>query len=187
MRVQGKRSEQIGKIVNVINDIANQTNLLALNAAIEAARAGEHGRGFAVVAGEVRQLAERTTKATKEIGGMISGIQEDTLKAVHAIDSEAHDVKMGVDAASKAGTSLKEIIDAAEQVGGMILQIATAATEQSTTAQEVSHTVQEIARITTESTEHTEQTAAACKDLSNLADQLRQLVKQFKVAGSRVR
>jgi methyl-accepting chemotaxis protein len=180
----GKRSEEIDKIINVINGIANQTNLLALNAAIEAARAGEHGRGFAVVAGEVRQLAERTTQATKEIGGMISGIQQDTLKAVQSISSEARDVQQGVDAASRAGDSLKEIIQAAEQVGGMIMQIASAATEQSTTAQEVSHTVQMIARITTESSEDTEKTATACKNLSSLADQLRQMVTRFKVAGS---
>jgi methyl-accepting chemotaxis protein len=177
----GKRSEQIGRIINVINEIAGQTNLLALNAAIEAARAGEHGRGFGVVAGEVRQLAERTTKATQEIGGMISGIQEDTLKAVYSIDSESKDVQMGVDAATQAGASLKEIIEAAEQVGSMIMQIATASIEQSSTAQEVNRTVQEIARITMESTEDTEKTAGACKDLSDLADQLRQLVMRFKV------
>jgi methyl-accepting chemotaxis protein len=180
----GKRSGQIGRIINVINEIAGQTNLLALNAAIEAARAGEHGRGFGVVAGEVRQLAERTTKATQEIGGMISAIQQDTLKAVQSIDDEAQDVQKGVNAATQAGASLKEVIEAAEQVGNMILQIAAAATEQSSATREVSGSVQEIARIITESTGDTEKTAVACNDLSVLSDELRQLVSRFKVSNA---
>jgi len=106
----GKRSDQIGRIVGVINDIADQTNLLALNAAIEAARAGEQGRGFAVVADEVRKLAERTTMSTKEIATMIEAVQGDTRLAVEAMEQGTRQVAKGVATTQKAGEALKEII-----------------------------------------------------------------------------
>ena len=124
----GKGSEQIGKIISVIDDIADQTNLLALNAAIEAARAGEQGRGFAVVADEVRKLAERTTKATKEITDMIESIQRETQNAVQAMEQEIKEVQVGVEATSASGAALREIIKLSEDVGDMIATIATAAT-----------------------------------------------------------
>ncbi|MBK7091914.1 MAG: hypothetical protein IPH59_09365 [bacterium] len=106
-----KSSDQIGEIISVIDDIADQTNLLALNAAIEAARAGEQGRGFAVVADEVRKLAERTTKATKEITDMIKGIQSDTKGAVVSMEQGIHEVEGGRQLADKAGESLNAILD----------------------------------------------------------------------------
>ena len=144
----GKRSDQIGKIVNVIDDIADQTNLLALNAAIEAARAGEQGRGFAVVADEVRKLAKHTTKATKEIAEMITAMQEETKRAIGAMQAGTAQVEHGVEQTSQAGVSLQEIIRAADTVGDMIAQVATAATQQAATTQEVSSNVEQTAKIT---------------------------------------
>src|SRR5271156_552741 len=115
----GKSSDQIGRIIGVIDDIADQTNLLARNAAIEAARAGEQGRGFAVVADEVRKLAERTTKATKEIAEMIQSVQTETRGAVEKMQSGTQQVEKGVEVTAKAGASLKQIIGQAEHVGEM--------------------------------------------------------------------
>lgn len=177
----GKRSDQIGKIVAVIEDIASQTNLLALNAAIEAARAGEHGRGFAVVAGEVRNLAERTTSATKEIAETIRSVQEETATAVAQMDAGTQLVEQGVADTSKAGLALKEIIDAAEQVGDMVAQIATAANEQTTAVAEINRGVSHISEITLRAEATAEESSATCKDLQSLAVDLEQLVGRFKL------
>ena len=180
----GKRSEQIGQIVGVINDIADQTNLLALNAAIEAARAGEQGRGFAVVADEVRKLAERTSTATKEIADMIRSIQAETKSAVEAMQAGTQQVEMGVESTSQAGVSLHEIIQTTEQVGEMIAHIATAATEQSSATEEVSGNVGKITKIANASASAAQQISTALDDLSGLAQNLQQLVKQFKLASN---
>ncbi len=177
----GKSSDQIGQIIGVIDDIADQTNLLALNAAIEAARAGEQGRGFAVVADEVRKLAERTTQATKEIAQMIKTIQQETQHAVEAMQSGTAAVERGVDSATKAGTSLNEIIQASEQVNDMITQIATAATQQSAATQQVTANMDQIANLVQESSVGAEQSAKACRDLSDLALDLQRLVGRFKL------
>jgi len=178
----GKRSNQIGKIVNVIDDIADQTNLLALNAAIEAARAGEQGRGFAVVADEVRKLAERTTRATKEIAEMITAIQSEIERAVSNMASGTAQAQRGVEQTSQAGDSLLAIIQAAEEVGDMISQIATASTEQAATVSEVSNNVEQMAQISHGTSTGALQSAHACESLSSLAQDLHSLVGQFKVA-----
>ncbi|HYA23753.1 MAG TPA: methyl-accepting chemotaxis protein [Terriglobales bacterium] len=181
MEELGKSSDQIGRIINVIDDIADQTNLLALNAAIEAARAGEQGRGFAVVADEVRKLAERTTTATKEIAQMIKNIQNETKTAVAAMEGGTQQVEDGVQSTSQAGESLKEIIRMSEQVGNMIVHIATASTEQSSASEEINKNAEEIARLVKESAVGAQQSAKACQDLAGLALALRQMVGNFKL------
>jgi methyl-accepting chemotaxis protein len=177
----GKSSNQIGEIVGVIDEIADQTNLLALNAAIEAARAGEQGRGFAVVADEVRKLAERTSKATKEISAMIKNIQAETKITVDAMQGGTRQVQEGVETTSQAGRSLGEIIRTAEKVGEMVSYIAAASAQQSTATEEVSANIERISKITRESAAGAHQSARACQDLSGMALDLQKMVAQFKL------
>ena len=176
----GKRSDEIGRIVGVIDDIAAQTNLLALNAAIEAARAGEQGRGFAVVADEVRKLAERTTRATKEIAQMIKNIQDETRDAVSVMVAGTRQVEDGVNSTVEAGKSLQQIIKMAEQVGEMITHIATATTEQSSAAEQVNQNMDQISHLIQESAAHTQEAAKACQHLSELALDLDKMVSGFR-------
>jgi methyl-accepting chemotaxis protein len=180
----GKSSDQIGRIIGVIDDIADQTNLLALNAAIEAARAGEQGRGFAVVADEVRKLAERTTSATKEIAQMIRTVQQETKTAVSAMEQGTKQVEEGVQTTAQAGDSLKQIIHTSEEVGEMITHIATAATEQSSATEEINSNIEQIARLVKESADGAQQSAKACQDLSGLALDLQKMVSNFRLEGN---
>jgi len=177
----GSSSEKIGEIVAVIDEIADQTNLLALNAAIEAARAGEQGRGFAVVADEVRKLAERTSRATKEIAAMIESIQVEAKSAVEAIESGTRDVEIGVEKTTASGTALQEIISMSEQVGDMITQIATAATEQASATIEINSSIGQISNLTDSASLAAEQTAKSCSLLSEMALELQNLVNQFRL------
>lgn len=156
----GERGQQIGRVIAVINDIADQTNLLALNAAIEAARAGEHGRGFAVVADEVRKLAERTTKATEEVAESIKAIQDDTKQAVQRMSRGTEEVRSGVELAGKAGENLEQIVSGAQQVAGMIQAISAASDQAGAGAS---------------------QSASAAVELSAKAEQLLTLVSRFKL------
>jgi len=176
----GRSSQQIGEIIQVINDIADQTNLLALNAAIEAARAGEQGRGFAVVADEVRKLAERTSKATKEIADMIKSIQKNTVNAVNAIEAGTKEVDSGRELASKAGESLKEIISGSRKVVDMVNQVAAASEEQSTTAEEISRNIEGITNVSQETASGIQQIAHAAEDLNRLTENLLNLITRFK-------
>jgi methyl-accepting chemotaxis protein len=180
----GRRGEQIGEIIKVINDIADQTNLLALNAAIEAARAGEHGRGFAVVADEVRKLADRTTKATEEIEQSIRAIQTETAGAVERMNTGTSEVQAGVAKASKAGQSLESIVHTAKDVATMIQSIAAAAEEQSAASEQVSRNIESINAVTRQTTEGAGQAASAAADLSSKAERLRTIVSTFKLARS---
>lgn len=181
IRQLGKSSDQIGEIVRVIEDIADQTNLLALNAAIEAARAGEQGRGFAVVADEVRKLAERTTKATKEISDMIRQIQNDTKTAVASMEEGTGKVTCGVELANRTGEALTQIQELVLQTASMIQQIAGAAEEQSVATKQIADDLETVAQVSRESSSGSGESAKASHDLSQLAAELQGIVSTFKV------
>lgn len=175
----GKSSDHIGQIVQVIDDIADQTNLLALNAAIEAARAGEQGRGFAVVADEVRKLAERTTKATKEIANMIKEIQKDTIHAVDSMRQGTTEVERGKLLAQKAGEALIQIIAGSQEVVNKVSQVAVASEEQASAAEQISKNIEGIHNVTQETAQGIQQIAHASEDLSNLTVQLQGMIAKF--------
>ena len=178
----GAKSDQIGDIVGTIEEIADQTNLLALNAAIEAARAGEQGRGFAVVADEVRALAERTTKATKEIGTMIRAVQSETKGAVRTMVEGVNEVERGTMEAAKSGDALQGILDQIQAVTIQVNQIATATEEQTATSNEISSNIHMITEVMMATAEVANESARSASELAGLSNDLQNLVGQFKIA-----
>ena len=176
----GERSDQIGVIVELINEIADQTNLLALNAAIEAARAGEHGRGFAVVADEVRGLAERTASATVQIEQVIAGIQSETLATVTAMSTVSDRVDNGVGMVIEATDSLREIRSGTEAALGRIREVAYATSEQSAAATEIARRVEEITRMAEDTSGAMRTVVASVEQLEGLAGTLNASIGRFR-------
>ena len=177
----GDSSDKIGSIVQVIDHITDQTNLLALNAAIEAARAGEHGRGFSVVADEVKKLSEQTSKSTNEIAAMINSIQLGTSDAIQMMGQTSVQVDGGIELAERAGFSLFDIVQIAQQSTDMVHQIASASEEQSATSLQISKSMEAIALVTHQTASGSEQIARTAEDLNKLTESLNNLVGQFKL------
>jgi twitching motility protein PilJ len=179
----GESSQEIGSIVELINDISEQTNILALNAAIQAASAGEAGRGFAVVADEVQRLAERASNATKRIETLVQTIQADTNEAVSSMEQTTAEVVAGARLAEDAGLALGEIEKVSNDLADLIQNISEAARQQSTAATNISSTMNVIQEITSQTSMGASQTAESIGNLAQLAADLRRSVADFKLPG----
>jgi twitching motility protein PilJ len=178
----GESSQEIGEITELISDITEQTNVLALNAAIQAASAGEAGRGFSVVAEEVQRLAERSADATRQIAALVKAIQTDTQDAVGAMERSTQGVVEGAKLSDNAGTALTEIDQVTRRLADLIEQISTSASSEAASANVVAGNIQHIFAVTEQTGEGTRSTAQQVRDLSRMAEELRQSVSRFKIA-----
>ena len=179
MRQLGEHSESIGKVINVISDIADQTNLLALNAAIEAARAGDSGRGFAVVADEVRKLAEKTMVATHEVIHTIGAIQESARRNLEHMDDATHMIDQATALAGQSGLALKEIVSMAQTTADSSKEIVSASRGQASTADDIARSAQEVRQIADQTDGGMNQAASAVEGLSRIAGSLKGLVERL--------
>jgi twitching motility protein PilJ len=178
----GESSQEIGEITELISDITEQTNVLALNAAIQAASAGEAGRGFSVVAEEVQRLAERSADATRQISALVKAIQTDTQDAIGAMERSTQGVVEGAKLSDNAGTALTEIDRVSRRVADLIEQISSSASREAGLANEVADNIQHIFAVTEQTGEGTRVTANQVRELSRMAEELRQSVSRFKIA-----
>jgi methyl-accepting chemotaxis protein len=179
MQELGTKADDIGKVMNVISDIADQTNLLALNAAIEAARAGEAGRGFAVVADEVRKLAEKTMNATREVGSSITAIQQSTKTSIEKMGEAVTAIGGATQLADSSGQALFEIVELATSNSALVTSIATAAEEQSATSEEINSAVEEVNKIAGETVQGMEQASSSVQELSRMAQDLSRIMEDL--------
>lgn len=182
VREMGRRSEQIGVIVETIDDIAGQTNLLALNAAIEAARAGEHGKGFAVVADEVRKLAEKSASATGEIAGLVKDIQQSVADAIQSMDEGSKEVEVGVAQADEAGRALDSILQAIESVSGQMEGIASAAEEVNASSSELVSGMETVSAVAGQNTAATETMAASSTEITSAIENVASVTEENSAA-----
>jgi len=178
----GESSQEIGEITELISDITEQTNVLALNAAIQAASAGEAGRGFSVVAEEVQRLAERSADATRQISALVKAIQTDTQDAIGAMERSTQGVVEGAKLSDNAGTALTEIDRVSRQVADLIEQISSSASREAGLANVVADNIQHIFAVTEQTGEGTRVTATQVRELSRMAEELRQSVSRFKIS-----